>query len=256
MNTSASSDWNSHLRKVAHFYDLVAQNTDLKAASGHLHVGLFDHTDESFASAQLRLVLAAASHVALAREQEVLDVGCGLGVPACVLAETFGFRMTGVTISEEQAHAGARLAQLKKLGEQVGFVVADAHRLPFLPGSFGAAFALESMLHMDRKVALAQIRRGLRDHGEIVLCDWVATAELSQAEQSELQRSMLMNAVSLPAYLQLFSNANFIDIEYEDWSRQVAPTYDRWAVTQPRFAGILPLLREKLGYFCFWARAG
>ena len=256
MNPPASSDWNSYLRKVAHFYDLVAQNVDLTVASGHLHVGLFDHTDESFASAQLRLVLAAASHVALAREQEVLDVGCGLGVPACVIAETFGVRMTGVTISAGQAHAGGRLAALRKLGQQVGFVVADAHRLPFLPGSFGAAFALESMLHMERKVALAQIRGSLRDHGEIVLCDWVATAELSEAEESALQGSMLMNAVSLPAYLQLFSNANYIDIQYEDWSRQVAPTYDRWAATQPRFANIMPLLREKLGYFCFWARAG
>lgn len=256
MNRPVSSDSDSQLRAVAQFYDLVARNAELAAASGHLHVGLFDQRDQDFASAQLRLVLAAASHAALTREEDVLDVGCGMGVPACVIAETFGVRMTGVTISEGQARAAGRLVERRKLGQQVGFVVADAHRLPFVPGSFGAAFALESMLHMDRKVALTQIRRGLRDHGQVVLCDWVAIAELSAAEELALQHSMLMNAVSLPAYLQLFSNANFIDIDYEDWSLQVAPTYDRWAATVPIFANILPILREKLGYFCFWARAG
>lgn len=256
MNRPVSSDWDSQLRAVALFYDHVTLNADLEVASGHLHLGLFDRTDEEYASAQRRLVLAAASHVALARDEEVLDVGCGLGVPACVIAETYGVRMTGVTISQGQAHAAGRLVELRKLEQQVGLVVADAHRLPFLPGSFGAAFALESLLHMDRKVALAQIRRGLRDHGEIVLCDWVATDRFLPADELALQQLLFMKAVSLPAYLQLLSNAGYVDIAYENWSPQVAPSYDWWAARQPRYANIVQIFREKLAYFCFWARAG
>jgi len=256
MMTSVLSDWDSHLRWVALFYDHVTLNADPEAASGHLHVGLFDHTDEDYAVAQSRLVLAAASHIALSPEEEVLDVGCGLGVPACVIAERFGVRMTGVTISYGQAQAAGRLVELRNLGRQVSIVAADAHRLPFSPGSFGAVFALESLLHMDRQVALAQIHRCLRDHGEIVLCDWVATEKLLPTEELALKQTLLMNAVSLPAYLQLLSNANYIDIQYEDWSRQVAPSYDWWAAKQPRYADILQIFRKKLGYVCFWARAG
>jgi len=243
------------LQRLARFYDGVAQSAERKAGvSGFLHVGFYERPDESEASAQLGLVLAAASHVALEPDEQVLDVGCGLGMPAIVLAERFGVRVTALTISPGQAAFAKRLAEQRR--QRVRLVVADAHRLPTASGSFGAAFALESLLHMDRKRALAEMRRSLRNRGDIVLCDWVLTEQVSEAEKIELQRSFLMNGVSLETYLQLLTEAGFVGLEYEDWSSQIAPTYDRWEVNVPIFKTVVPILRQKTGYFCIWGKAG
>ena len=46
----------------------------------------------------------------------VLDVGCGIGNPACFLAERLGARVTGITTSETGVeHARRRVAERKTL---------------------------------------------------------------------------------------------------------------------------------------------
>lgn len=100
----------------------------------------------------------------------LLDVGCGIGTPALRVARTTGARVTGVTVSAKQVQQ-ARAAVPGELAGRVRFELVNAMDMPFADGSFDSAYALESVIHMDRVKALTEIGRVVRPGGRIVLTD-------------------------------------------------------------------------------------
>ena len=60
----------------------------------------------------------------------LLDLGCGWGYGACYLAQTYGVRVVGLTISVEQLRAARQLAQDMKVGHLVAFELINVLDLP------------------------------------------------------------------------------------------------------------------------------
>jgi SAM-dependent methyltransferase len=80
----------------------------------------------------------------LPRHAEVLDLGCGNGIPAArILAGRF--RVTGVDLSDTQVRRARRLVPGAR------FVRADMCEVEFAPGAFAAIVSLYSMIHVPRK---------------------------------------------------------------------------------------------------------
>ncbi len=80
----------------------------------------------------------------LPRGAEVLDLGCGTGVPAArILAGRF--RVTGVDISDVQ------LRRARRLVPRARFVRADLAEVEFPPRTWGAVVALYSIIHVPRE---------------------------------------------------------------------------------------------------------
>lgn len=100
----------------------------------------------------------------LSLSAEVLDLGCGAGVPTTrELAKHF--KVTGVDISERQIE----LARLNV--PQAEFVRADITRLDFPPASFDAAVAFYALIHVPREEhpkLLRDISSWLRSGGLLV----------------------------------------------------------------------------------------
>ena len=98
-----------------------------------------------------------------------LDVGCGNGAAALLVAETFGLRVVGVDVDPQQialarAAAGDRAAVL--------FMAADATCLPFEDGRFDVVATSKTTHHVPRwSSALAEMRRVLKPHGYLVYED-------------------------------------------------------------------------------------
>ncbi|MFI0481363.1 SAM-dependent methyltransferase [Actinomadura sp. 9N215] len=101
----------------------------------------------------------------------VLDVGCGIGKPALRVAASTGASVVGITISRSQVEQGTARAAAEGRSDQVAFQFADGTAMPFADGSFDAILAFESINHMDRPKALAEMARVLVPGGRLVLTD-------------------------------------------------------------------------------------
>ena len=65
------------------------------------------------------------------KEKQILDVGCGAGHTACLIAEQHGAHVTGIDISEVMIDKANERAQRMGLMTMVEFRTADAYQLPF-----------------------------------------------------------------------------------------------------------------------------
>ena len=106
-----------------------------------------------------------------------LDVGCGNGAAALLVADSFGMRVVGVDVDPQQialARTGA--------GERtdVLFMAADATRLPFEEGLFDVVATNKTTHHVPQwSSALAEMRRVLKPqgylvYGDLMLPSWLA----------------------------------------------------------------------------------
>ena len=98
------------------------------------------------------------------RGRRVLDVGCGTGTLAAWLAEHAAARVWGVDPSPEML----AVARSKGLGG-VGLKEGRAEALPFRDGWFERVVTLLVFHHVERRAALAEIRRVLDEDGRLVI---------------------------------------------------------------------------------------
>jgi len=99
----------------------------------------------------------------------VLDVGCGSGNTACLIAEQHGSRVHGIDISEVMIAKATERARRQGLLDKVEFRVADAFQLPFEDDRFDVVI-VESVLTPlpgDKKQALTEMVRVVRPEGRI-----------------------------------------------------------------------------------------
>lgn len=108
-------------------------------------------------------------HVPVYSSWSYLDVGCGNGAAALLVADTFGMGVVGVDVDPEQV-ALARTAAGGRT--DVLFMTADATCLPFEDGRFDIAATSKTTHHVPGwSSALAEMLRVLKPHGYLVYAD-------------------------------------------------------------------------------------
>ena len=100
---------------------------------------------------------------------QVLDVGCGSGNTAYLIAEQYGAQVLGIDISDVMIAKAKERARQQGLAEQVEFRVADVFQMPFEDGSFDVAIfqSVLTPLPGDKRQALTAIVRVVRPGGRI-----------------------------------------------------------------------------------------
>jgi MPBQ/MSBQ methyltransferase len=108
----------------------------------------------------------------LPRGSRVLDVGCGIGGSARMLAETYGLNVLGISISPAQIQRARELTP-PELASHCQFTVMDAMALQVPEGSFDAVWSVEAGPHMPDKQRYADaMLRALRPGGLLAVADW------------------------------------------------------------------------------------
>ena len=81
-------------------------------------------------------------YVRLTPESRVLDIACGKGGPATILAGTYGCHVVGIEIRPEFAEAARKRARAAGVADLVDVRTGDGSQLDFEPESFDAALCL------------------------------------------------------------------------------------------------------------------
>lgn len=106
----------------------------------------------------------------LAEAQEVLEVGCGIGIGPAHLAERYRCRVETIDISGKMLHWARERAERKGVADLVAFRQADIRHLPYAADRFGAVIA-ESVLAFveDKESAIRELLRVTRSGGYVGL---------------------------------------------------------------------------------------
>lgn len=141
----------------------------------HWHTGWYREGGPVGPADALRMELRLMHDAAIDASCTVLDVGCGVGGPACHVAARTGARVVGLTPNATQLTLARGNAEARGLAHRVGFVRGSADALPFDAGCFDVMMFLESACHFpDRGRFFAEAQRVLRPGGRLVGEDWLA----------------------------------------------------------------------------------
>jgi cyclopropane fatty-acyl-phospholipid synthase-like methyltransferase len=215
---------------VASFYDGVGQV--LNTVWGpNLHYGYWEGDDDHspIEEATHRLTDLMINGLDPRPGERVLDIGCGIGNPALRLVQARDVHVVGITVSHVQVTQAQERAAAAGLADRTAFQYADAMDMPFPDGSFDAAWALESMLHMpDRGRVLAETARVLRPGGRLAIADIVERGPVSPEGRVVLDHICATYKVhslgTMDEYRALLIEHGFVDVEIRDISDNVART--------------------------------
>ncbi|WP_426766152.1 class I SAM-dependent methyltransferase [Pseudarthrobacter sp. 1G09] len=192
----------------------------------HVHHGLWTTGRETPSEAVEALVDTVGDRLGLMPGQECVDIGCGYGSTARRLAVKRGVRVTGFTLSAEQAHYAAAHS-LPDVDIQVRDWLTNG-----LPGaSAEAAWAIESSEHMvDKPKFFAEAHRVLVPGGGFVICAWLAETDASRWKVRYLlepicREGRLPSMGTREEYEEMATAAGFTVTGYEDVSTRVARTW-------------------------------
>lgn len=139
---------------------------------------------------------------------QVLDIGCGAGVPiARTLAQRF--RITGVDISEEQIWRARRNVP------EATFMHGDIMSVTFPSASFDAAVAFYTIFHLPREEHPALLRRiyGWLKPGGYLLATVTPFAEAAYTEDDFFAVTMYWSNYGLEDYRALLTQIGFTLLE-------------------------------------------
>lgn len=149
---------------------------------------------DQFHGRGLEATLELGDLLAPGPRDHLLDVGCGLGGPARILADRFGCRVTGIDLTESFVEAARRLVALLRMDDRVDIVLGNALSMPFGDAAFDGAYSMNVSMNIADKAAFyKEIFRVLKPGAKLVLSEvavgptkafvfptpWAATPESS-----------------------------------------------------------------------------
>jgi phosphoethanolamine N-methyltransferase len=152
----------------------------------------------------------------------VLDIGCGVGGPALVLAGELGARVIGFDLEAPliaRAQANAREAGLE---ERVEFRRVDPGPLPLEDASVDTVFTCGCFIHVDDKPTMfREVSRVLRPGGALACYDWMKGDEPYSADMRYWfkMEGLTYAMETLETYGRLLEEAGFTEVEMHDDSQ-------------------------------------
>ncbi len=228
--------WRINTRKyvtsgtVASAYDSWTQDKLLERLWGeHIHLGFYPPDKKiDFREAKVQFVHELVSWSGLdqlPRGSRILDVGCGIGGSSRILANYYGFNVTGITISPAQVK---RAKELTPYECKCNFKVMDALDLKFEDGTFDGVWSVEAGAHMNNKTKFAeQMLRTLRPGGFLALADW-NSRDFKKKPPSIIEKIILKQLLEQWVHPKFISINDFSSILINNKNSSGEVNFDNW----------------------------
>ena len=205
----------------------------------HVHHGLWRSGKEPPEVAVQQLVDHVAAQAHLQPGQAVCDVGAGYGATARRLAQTYGARVTALTISPAQyAYACAR----EPGTANPTYLLRDWLDNDLPADAFDAVVSIECVSHVpDKQRFFDEAARVLRPGGRLVVCAWLAPEnpppwQVRHVLETICREGHLPSLASAAEYRAMLNDAGFVLEGFEDLSAEVRRT---WSICIRRVGGRL-----------------
>jgi ubiquinone/menaquinone biosynthesis C-methylase UbiE len=177
---------------------------------------------------RLERKLIASLLPAGAEGKKLLEVGCGTGHWSRFFSE-FGFRVTGVDISERMINAA-----LQKDISNISFHIANGHLLPFVDSTFDVTAAITTLEFVhDSRAVLREMIRCTRKGGRILLGVLNGLSKVNRQRQdsseSPYAAAQLFSPVELREFLQLYGQVEMavgVFVPAQSWLIPFATWFD------------------------------
>jgi len=177
---------------------------------------------QSFHPGGAKLTRQLANATLVSPNSNVLDVACGNGTSARIIAADFGATVTGCDYSACNLERATLASNAAGLSRKTRFVRGSAEQLPFAPESFDVTLCECSLcLFENMDTALQQIHRVLKPGGRIGISDFFLNAPVPDSLEGLLGRVLCVAAApSADGYREALSRAGFefIRIRTVNWT--------------------------------------
>ena len=187
---------------------------------------------ESFYRAIARHEHYLALKMNLQENQQVLDVGSGVGGPAREMIKFAGVNVMGLNNNDYQIERSLRYAQKQGLADKFSATKGDFMQMSFPENSFDAVYAIEATVHAPRLQGVyEQIFRVLKPGGTFGVYEWLMTDNYNndnpQHRSCRLgieQGDGISNMVTISEGLAAFKAAGFELVHNEDLAERTDAT--------------------------------
>jgi cyclopropane fatty-acyl-phospholipid synthase-like methyltransferase len=257
------------IEDMGDFYDQMGGLIEIMG--GNIHVGYWnDEGDRTpLLEAINRLTDIVGGKLDLQPGQRLLDIGCGVGVPAIRLGQRVEAEITGVTISHWQVQEATRRVRAAGLRGQVTIEHGDAAALRYPDDSFDAVLLFQALQHAsDRGQWLREMVRVARPGARIVLTEFIEEIPLSSGETEILLAGAMQPPLPHDDILQVVGDSGLVIDEVADCGDRIRRSYpayfdrlerhrdelvatfgqERIEQQQAAMGMLLPIYRDKIGY--------
>jgi SAM-dependent methyltransferase len=227
------------LAAIAEFYDHATVDYRYWSAGLHMHFGCWRWPLSPFDRAGMveRLSLDVLDRLGLPepepdRSGPVLDLGCGVGTTARLLARRRpGVQVLGASLSADQVAHGNRISAELGLRERVELRVGDYRAIPCASGSASGAYAIESACYDPDHGAglIREAARVLVPGARLVVADAFRRRPTLSSLAAGVERRMLAGwrlpqLSEVERFTAHLRAEGYVDIDVEDISWRVGPS--------------------------------
>lgn len=153
----------------------------------------------------------------------VLDIGCGIGGPARLVAARFGATVAGVDLTPAFVETANALTDMCGMSDQVSFKVGSATDLPFDDGAFDLAMLLHVGMNIpDKPAVFREARRVLDEAGVFAVYDVMRIGPGDLDYPVPWADTSDISAVAAPADYKAAAEAAGFTLEREENRQAVA----------------------------------
>jgi phosphoethanolamine N-methyltransferase len=158
------------------------------------------------------------------QDRLVLDIGCGLGGCALVLARKYGAQVIGLDVEAPLIEEGQERVAGAGLSDRVDLRLTTPGPLPLPDAAVDVVFGKDSWLHIpDKRAFFAEIRRVLKPGGILAASDWLRSERQPYGDDMRYffkMEGLTYHLDTLDNYAAILQKTGFVEVKVVDTSSE------------------------------------